>query len=561
MAEYQLLGGDGYSQGLEDGSGSLAGYGAASQDLVAPLMVANPMGSSAPASSQMAPYSQLHPGYPQPADQKMHYGAYGSGHVAPEYGARVHAMGEQQPTMMAGYSQQSMVGQRIQQSDQYPYGTMGAPQRSQDMWRGHYMNSGTGYQQQHGTDITAQHTMAAGVTSQHHRTGQTQYAPSQDYSLLTPQQHGSPQRPSYGPQGNGPHVAQMASKAAATTATHMADQSMASYPQTTYPSAQAGTNRASYGTAGSMSHSTVGQSMPQARTLQRAGGYTPSSTSQAPLPQGSPARMQQYPQSAYSPGHPFPGSDATSPSHLSPYPTQAPNSPQYRGSYPSPRRPTPTPPAGSPSVVTSQQSSSQGSYPSPGATHLSSPGQVLSPGSGATASATPVASSSLQQLEQMVMPHMATAKPSASANSSTSSYYGSTVQQPYGPPQSQQGLSYAAMQPSTPQHHSYPGPNLMARVRPLTGTPEAASFSSGEVGPMAASSALPPRNDYPMSAAGPARAAPVSPASYAAYPQPVSSLGYEQAQQQLQHLYSVPQTAQTQKRVSFEAPPLARMVH
>ncbi|KAL1425709.1 hypothetical protein MTO96_018879 [Rhipicephalus appendiculatus] len=261
--------------------------------------------------------------------------------------------------------------------------------------------------------------------------------------------------------------------------------------------------------------------------------------------------MQQYPQSAYSPGHPFPASDATSPSHLSPYPTQAPNSPQYRGSYPSPRRPTTTPPAGSPSVVTSQQSSSQGSYPSPGATHLSSPGQVLSPGSGATASATPVASSSLQQLEQMVMPHMATAKPPSATTSSTGSYYGSAVQQSYGPAQTQQGLGYGGM-PSTAQHHAYPGPNLMTRARPLTGTPEASTFGTSEVGPMAANTSMPARSDYPMGAAGPARTAPVSPASYAAYTQqqPVSSLGYEQAQQQLQHLYSVPQTAQTQKRIS-----------
>ncbi|KAL3243967.1 hypothetical protein MRX96_019547 [Rhipicephalus microplus] len=420
------------------------------------------------------------------------------------------------------------------------------------MWRGHYMNSGTGYQQQHTTDMSAQHTMAAAVGTQHHRTGQAQYGPNQDYSLHTPQQHGSPQRPSYGPQGNGPHVAQLANKAAATTTTHMADQSMASYPQTTYPSAQAGTTRATYGTAGAISHSTVGQSLPQARTLQRPGGYATSGNSnQAPLPQSSPARMQQYPQSAYSPGHPFPASDATSPSHLSPYPTQAPNSPQYRGSYPSPRRPTTTPPAGSPSVVTSQQSSSQGSYPSPGATHLSSPGQVLSPGSGATASATPVASSSLQQLEQMVMPHMATAKPPSATTSSTGSYYGSAVQQSYGPAQAQQGLGYGGM-PSTAQHHAYPGPNLMTRARPLAGTPEASTFGTSEVGPMAANTSMPTRNDYPMGAAGPARAAPVSPASYAAYTQqqPVSSLGYEQAQQQLQHLYSVPQTAQTQKRIS-----------
>ncbi|XP_077502433.1 chromodomain helicase DNA binding protein kismet isoform X3 [Amblyomma americanum] len=552
MAEYQLLGGDGYGQGMEDGSGSLAGYGAASQDLVSPLMVANPMGSTVPGTSQMAPYSQMHPGYPQPADQKMHYAAYGAGHVAPEYGARVHPMGEQQSAMIGGYSQQSMVGQRMQASDQYPYGTMGAPQRSQDMWRGHYMNSGAGYQQ-HTADMGAQHTVttATGVTSQHHRTSQGQYGSSQDYSLHTPQQHGSPQRPPYGPQGNGTHVAQLTSKAAAATATHMTDQSMTPYPQTTYPSAQTSANRSTYGTAGAMSHSAVAQSMPTARTL-RPGGYaTSSSSSQAPIPQGSPARMQQYPQSAYSPGHPFSGSDATSPSHLSPYPTQAPNSPQYRGSYPSPRRPTTTPPAGSPSVVTSQQSSSQGSYPSPGATHLSSPGQVLSPGSGATASATPVASSSLQQLEQMVMPHMATAKPPPTGTSSTGSYYGSSVQQSYGPAQAQQSLGYGVV-PSTAQHHSYPSPNLMSRSRPLAGTPEASSFGASEVGPMAAGSALPARSDYAMGATGPARTAPVSPASYGAYPQqqPVSSLGYEQAQQQLQHLYSVPQTAQTQKRIS-----------
>lgn len=526
MADYQLLGGDGYSQSMEDGP--LAGYGT-SPELVSPLMATSQMGTA-----PMGSYPQMHPAYTQQQPQqqqgdvaqKLHYGAYGP-HVTPEYGTRVHPMGDATPQASMGYAQQALVGQRT--TDQYPYGAMGAPQRAQEMWRGHY----TGSSYQHGDGMAAaQHTM--GIAGQHHRAVQGQYAPSQEYSLHAPQQHGSPQRPAYGTQGNGPHVAQMTGKAA--VATHIPDQSLASYPQTTYPSAQAGSSRATYGTAGTMGHGAVSQSMPS-RGIQRPGVY-PTAT-QPPIPQGSPARLQQYPQqSAYSPGHPFPGSDATSPSHLSPYPTQAPNSPQYRGSYPSPRRPTP--PAGSPSVVTSQQSSSQGSYPSPGASHLSSPGQVLSPGG--TSAATPT--SSLQQLEQMVMPHMAAAK--APATSSTSSYYGPTAAvQPYAPPSAQQSLAYATM--GGAQHHPYttPSPSLMARARPLA--PDATSFGVGDVGTLAAGVAMTPRTDYPMAAAG------ISPtaATYQAYPpqQPAASLSYEQAQQQLQHLYSVPQTAQTQKRV------------
>lgn len=552
MADYQLLGGDSYGQGMEEGAGALAGYGA-SQDLVSPLMAANPMGSG---QAQMGAYPQMQPAYSQQqgdVSQKMHYGAYGAAtHLTPEYGMRTHAMGEaaQQSSMMTGYAQQALVGQRIQSAtDQYPYGAMGAPQRTQDVWRGHYLSSGPGYQQ-HGDVMSAQHALGAGLAGQQHRTAQGQYAAGQEYSMHAPQQHGSPQRPAYGTQGNGPHVAQMTAKAT----THLPDQTLASYPQTTYPSAQPAANRATYGTAGSMSHSAVSQSMPS-RSLQRPGGYPTGSTSQPALPQGSPARMQQYPQSAYSPGHPFSGSDATSPSHLSPYPSQAPNSPQYRGSYPSPRRPTPTPPAGSPSVVTSQQSSSQGSYPSPGATHLSSPGQVLSPGSGGTTATAPVATSSLQQLEQMVMPHMAAAKTPSAATSSTSSYYGGTAPQqqtqPYVP---QQNLGYPTM--GSAQHHPYPGPSpsLMARARPLAGSADAAAFGAGDVGAMAGGPPMPTRSDYPMGTSASQRTAPMSPvaSSYSSYPtpQPASSLGYEQAQQQLQHLYSVPQTAQTQKRVS-----------
>ncbi|KAJ6220331.1 hypothetical protein RDWZM_006143 [Blomia tropicalis] len=166
---------------------------------------------------------------------------------------------------------------------------------------------------------------------------------------------------------------------------------------------------------------------------QQQSGTNPASSS------NSNSRFSHY--SSYPQSMPF---DPSAQARLSPYPTaapttgsQTPNSPQYRSSagYPpsgstsgsqmpvlSPRRPTATPPAGSPMPPTSHtpgppsvgsnstQSSTQGSAfsiatPSSGH-HLSNSGS----------SATP---SSLQQLEQMVMPHLGSGGGSSSNSSTT----------------------------------------------------------------------------------------------------------------------------------------------
>ncbi|CAK9252739.1 unnamed protein product, partial [Sphagnum jensenii] len=167
--------------------------------------------------------------------------------------------------------------------------------------------------------------------------------------------------------------------------------------------------------------------------------------------QNSGSSISRYPPHQY-PGYPQPTSygDTSAQSRLSPYPLPqqptGPNSPQYRPGYPSsaasqmsavsPRRPTTTPPAGSPmppsshtpdrsaTTTTSSQASTHSFPISPGANHLSSPVQGMSPGS-----SVPTTPSSLQQLEQMVMPHLAGAQsntnlqhqnsPSVASNSSS----------------------------------------------------------------------------------------------------------------------------------------------
>ncbi|XP_064466588.1 chromodomain-helicase-DNA-binding protein 7-like isoform X3 [Ornithodoros turicata] len=536
MADYQLLGSDtGYGQGTMDDPSTLY---EASQDLMSPLLgtgatTALGQSPSTQQTSQMGSYSQMHPGYQPQADvsQKMqqHYLGYGgaSAHmtgVGAEYGTRgMHVVGD-------ASQQQSMMGyQRIQSADQYQYGGMAtAGQRMLgEAWRGHYTNSGA--QQSSYSAADGASTMGS-IAPQHHRAAQSQY--SQDYPMHVPQQHGSPQRPLYATQGNGPHAAQLA----AAKPQHIPEQGMASYPQTTYPSP----SRAAYASA--------------ARAGQRYPGQ--GATMQA----GSPVRMQ-YPQSAYSPGYP---AAATSPSHLSPYPTQqAPNSPQYRGSYPSPRRPTPTPPGGSPMPATSQPSS-QGGYPSPGATHLSSPGQVLSPGGG-TAPA-----SSLQQLEQMVMPHTPAKAPPTGTPSPASNYYSGPQAQ--AQPYNQQNLGYTALgipQAAQIQHHPYPSQmaapsgmshqgassGMVQRTRqPMTSTSAMSVMSDSPYDTSAVSGVMTARGDGGYSLGAMQRGLATSPyhtsGASPAYQQPVGSLTYEQAQQQLQHLYSIPQTAQTQKRIS-----------
>ena len=236
-------------------------------------------------------------------------------------------------------------------------------------------------------------------------------------------------------------------------------------------------------------------------------------TSQQNQSQSSGASIPRYPQQ-YS-GYPQAGSygESSAQSRLSPYPLSqtvgptGPNSPQFRAGFPgsagsqlsslSPRRPTTTPPAGSPMPPSSHTPdthsrsstagsgsqpvvSHQSSFPiSPGANHLSSPVQGMSPGS-----SVPSTPSSLQQLEQMVMPHLgggvtgSASKASipvstnTSSSSSTSSYYGSV-----GPntPSGGGGGGAGGAAPPSPQQQSSgqrqgPPPGMYSHYGPTSGT-------------------------------------------------------------------------------------------
>ncbi|KAI1285481.1 Chromodomain-helicase-DNA-binding protein 7 [Halotydeus destructor] len=204
---------------------------------------------------------------------------------------------------------------------------------------------------------------------------------------------------------------------------------------------------------------------------------------------GLPRYPQQYPgypqsQQSYS--------DTSAQSRLSPYGLSGPqpNSPNYRPPYPgvsqltsmSPRRSTaPTPPAGSPMPPTSRTpdrvpsvsgsagpvSQTQSSFPSPGTSQLTSPGQGVSP-SASTASGP----SSLQQLEQMVMPHLSnssTGKPAVtSANTSTVSgpFFGQAAASASSQPSTQSQSEYSHFSQASPASHSIQQPTSQSGYYP-----------------------------------------------------------------------------------------------
>lgn len=248
-------------------------------------------------------------------------------------------------------------------------------------------------------------------------------------------------------------------------------------------------------------------------------GYNTGPTAQGPTSQSqvggnqsqsSGSSIPRYPQqySGYPQSGPYGESSAQS--RLSPYPLSGPtgpNSPQFRAGFPgsagsqlsslSPRRPTTTPPAGSPmppsshtpdrthTSSTSGGQTSQSSFPiSPGASHLSSPVQGMSPGS-----SVPSTPSSLQQLEQMVMPHLGggvgsggqrdgskssipVSTNASSSSSTSSSYYGSV-----GPNTSSTVGGGGGVAPPSPQQSSSvvsgqrqgPPPGMYSHYGPTSG--------------------------------------------------------------------------------------------
>ncbi|XP_013778295.1 chromodomain-helicase-DNA-binding protein 7-like isoform X3 [Limulus polyphemus] len=277
-----------------------------------------------------------------------------------------------------------------------------------------------------------------------------QYMSRQEFSMHSPNQTTTGQHPAIytaQPSPNGPYLSQMrvaVSQPLSHIPVTQSEQAMPSYSaQGPYSvNSQPGVTRPRYSPSSSLNAITPGDSpaigpLPGSRPMQRTGysSYSHLNSGQqpiTPMQPATPTRIQQYPQQSYSPSQSYHHQSSqhqasilgsSSPSQLSPYPQaqqppQAPNSPQFRPAFPpsqvcvSPRRPTPTPPAGSPMSTShtperlphppmSTTPQSQGSYPSPCASHLSSPGQGLSPGGGNSGP-----SSSLQQLEQMVIPHV-----------------------------------------------------------------------------------------------------------------------------------------------------------
>ncbi|GIY19307.1 chromodomain-helicase-DNA-binding protein 7 [Caerostris extrusa] len=225
-----------------------------------------------------------------------------------------------------------------------------------------------------------------------------------------------------------------------------------------YVGSQTTTNRPHYNAATAVGSSVglpsqqhvVGQQMMNVRPPVHQMGYTSVSTRvnsgqqhTNSVPPGSPARLQQYhppfsPNQTYSAPQPSPrptNPETATPPHLhysnsQPH-TQAPMSPQYRNPFPSqvtrsPQHLTPTPPTEvsvppplTPERVLSSTPQSQGSYHSPSTSHLTSPGQGHSPGNSN-------APSSLQHLEQMVLPRASTG-PSTTPTASSVSPSGPTA--------------------------------------------------------------------------------------------------------------------------------------
>ncbi len=280
------------------------------------------------------------------------------------------------------------------------------------------------------------------------RAGQSQYVSHSEYSASAMHQQQEQQRQYYSSSGGPTGTASMTG--------HIPTDG----PALPYPTPPQGPYS---GSSASQQASTRGpHSVPRQQYMSYSTGTSlqpqpPSQQVSQAQQQNSGSSISRYPPHQY-PGYPQPTSygDTSAQSRLSPYPLPqqptGPNSPQYRPGYPSsaasqmsavsPRRPTTTPPAGSPmppsshtpdrsaTTTTSSQASTHSFPISPGANHLSSPVQGMSPGS-----SVPTTPSSLQQLEQMVMPHLAGVQNSSkasipvstnsSSSSSTSSYYGS----------------------------------------------------------------------------------------------------------------------------------------
>ena len=443
--------------------------------------------------------------------------AYGQQNLMGQYGAgqRMHTPGmtpTRQPTgapmhgMPSHYS--SSYPSAPNQSGYHSHSTS-----SSDMWSGqgvpHMQQSSTypGYPGSGGGGGGGGSGAGSGSQASLHsgRGGpQSQYVSHSEYSAMHPNE----QQRQYYPGGGGGSTQNQQSM----TAHIPSDGSTLPYP--TAPSQ--GPYSASSGSQQSASsrgqHSGISGSVPRQQYM----GYnTPSlqsqPTSQPNQSQSSGASIPRYPQQ-YS-GYPQAGSygESSAQSRLSPYPLSqtgptGPNSPQFRPGFPasagsqlsslSPRRPTTTPPAGSPMPPSSHTpdshrsstgggssqtvvSSHQSSFPiSPGANHLSSPVQGMSPGS-----SVPSTPSSLQQLEQMVMPHLggvggvtgSASKSSipvstntSSSSSTSSSYYGSvgpnTPSAGAAPPSPQSSSVTGQRQGAPPpgMYSHYPTPGNMA---------------------------------------------------------------------------------------------------
>ncbi|RWS09516.1 Kismet-like protein [Dinothrombium tinctorium] len=334
----------------------------------------------------------------------------------------------------------------------------------------------------HPSPQTATHSAAV---SMHGPRGQNQFVHGQnEYSTMHQQQ-----RPYYQPSGASSQGPQGSSVGG-----HIPSDGSSIPP---YPSSQ-GPYSSTSSVAQSSSRSSLPGTARQQSQSQFGIGYStanstvqppPSTGSQSAPQQGSSTAVPRYPHQQYSGYGSQQGyTDAAGQSRLSPYglpPSQGPNSPSYRSPYPgstsqvsalSPRRPTPTPPAGSPmpptshtpdrvaTTATASTPQSQGGYPSPGASQLTSPNQGVSPSnSNSNPPQPPPPTNSLQQLEQMVMPHLSASASSSKTNSissvasssnSSNSYYGMSVQQSQGSSSSQQSTSqYSHYSPPTSISH------------------------------------------------------------------------------------------------------------
>lgn len=400
-----------------------------------------------------------------------------------------------------------------QQQQQQPH-TVQQVNQSSDMWQNSMPHTQMNRPNVPSSQNYPQHQMVPnqhGNTSMNHSPmmmqgqrpstpNQSQYMSNQEYAPHAAPQQPPIQRPpvynmnSSSVNQNGSMMGQMSNAPQSGLSQNMSsisptEQAMA-FSQGHYGASQTPANRPHYN-ASSAVGSTVGLSsqqhvMGQQMMNVRPSGHQMGYSSVPPrvnsgqqhtgsVPPGSPARLQQYhppysPNQAYATSQPSPrpsNPESGTPPHLhysatQPHvQTQSPQmSPQYRSPFPSqvthsPQHLAPTPPAEvsvplphTPErVLQSSTPQSQGSYHSPSTTHLTSPVQGQSPGSSN-------APSSLQHLEQMVLPRVSsgpsTTTPIASAvstggtntiNSSVGgNYYShlSNSQHPQQPPPQQQ---------------------------------------------------------------------------------------------------------------------------